>query len=114
VLGNLRWRLLCLAALGFLGVLILMSAEFGLDGIVWPWAAPSYFERPAFPLYAIAASVVLASVAEFMFRSLAAEAMRLGALSAGLIRAGRLEALVLALCVSFTAATTLIASPPAT
>ena len=59
LLGNLRWRLLCLAALAGVGGLTLMSSEYSLPGVIWPWAAPGYFERASYPIYVIG-SVLLA------------------------------------------------------
>ena len=62
-LGNLRWRLLCLAALGVVVSLTLMSSEYALPGIIWPWAAPNYFERSTYPIYVIAAVLLVQQLA---------------------------------------------------
>jgi hypothetical protein len=63
LLGNLRWRLLCLAAIGVVGGLTLLSSEYSLPGIIWPWAAPGYFERPTYPIYVIAAVLLVQQLA---------------------------------------------------
>ena len=63
MLGNLRWRLLCLAALAGVGGLTLMSSEYSLPGVIWPWAAPGYFERASYPIYVIAAALLTEQLA---------------------------------------------------
>jgi len=66
LLGNLRWRLLCLAAFGIAVTLTLMSSEYALPGIIWPWAAPSYFERSTYPIYVIAAVLLVQQLAIYV------------------------------------------------
>jgi hypothetical protein len=63
MLGNLRWRLLCLAALAGVGGLTLMGSEYSLPGVIWPWAAPGYFERASYPIYVIAAVLLAEQLA---------------------------------------------------
>ena len=66
LMGNFRWRLLCFAGLGVIAVLSLMSAEFMLPTVIWPWAEPGYFERATFPVYVIAAALLLKYLAKFL------------------------------------------------
>jgi hypothetical protein len=94
-LGNLRWRLLCLTGLEFIALLTLMSAEFGLKDIVWPLAAPSYFERAAFPLYAIAKALLFRATLEFVVRPLLRR-RQFPVVAHFAARRGHIEALVLA------------------
>ena len=66
LMGNYRWRLLCFAGLGVIAVLSLMSAEFMLPTVIWPWAEPGYFERATFPVYVIAATLLLKYLGKFL------------------------------------------------
>lgn len=112
VRGNLRWRLLCLAGLGFIALLTLMSAEFALEDVIWPWAAPSYFERAAFPFYAIAGVLLIGAALEFILRPLWRRKHEIPAIQFLLARRRLLEALVIVFCVVVATAGTLAASAP--
>lgn len=68
LMGNRRWRALCLAGLACICGLTLVSTEFDSPGIIWPWAEPAYFEWPLLPFYAIGGVLAFGQCVEFGLR----------------------------------------------